>query len=349
MTFINIGSRKIGQGYPAYIVAEIGINHNADMDLAKKMILAAKESGADAVKFQNYKTEDFVPIKNVEFEYKSQGKLVKEFQYDMFKRYELSDENLVDLKSFSDANGIDFHSTPTNFQGVDLLKKIGVDVLKNGSDYLTNLDLVEYMGKSGLPTVLSTGMAVVGEIDDAVQKFQETGNKDLILLHCTSCYPTPPEDIHLAKIKTLRDTFGVISGFSDHSKGAWAAVGSVPYGAAWIEKHFTLDKNLPGPDHSFSCDPQELRQMVEGVRYIEQAMGFPKLGPTESEAISRKDYRLSCCAASDLEPGHIITKKDIIFTRPSHGLPPKLSDHMVGREVKNNIEAFSLLNFKDVA
>ncbi len=347
MDYIDLGTRKIGQGYPAYIVAEIGINHNGDMDLAKKTILAAKDAGADAVKFQNYKTEDFVPTRNVEFEYVSQGKKIKEFQYDMFKRYELNDDQVVDLKEFCDGNSIDFHSTPTNFQGIDLLKKIGVNVLKNGSDYLTNLKIVEYMGKTGIPTVLSTGMAIVSEIDDAVNVFKSTNNKNLILLHCTSCYPTPPEDIHLMKIKTLKDTFGVISGFSDHSEGFCAAIGSIAYGSSWIEKHFTLDKTLPGPDHRFSSDANEFCQLVNGVRYIEKATGKSKLGPTDSEKKSRENFRLSCCAARDLLPGEILTQDDVVFIRPGDGVSPKLINHIIGREIKNFILAFSPLRLND--
>ena len=347
MKIIKVGNREIGPKLPAYIVAEIGINHNGDMDLAKKTILAAKEAGADAVKFQNYKTEDFVPIKTVEYEYLSQGKLVKEFQYDMFKRYELNDEQVKDLKDFCDKNNIDFHSTPTNFQGVDLLKRIGVLVLKNGSDYLTNLELVEYMGKSGMPTVLSTGMALVSEIDDAVSIFKNTGNRDLILLHCTSSYPTPVEDVNLKKIKTLRDAFGVMSGFSDHSEGSWAAVGSIAYGAVWIEKHFTLDKNLSGPDHRFSCDSKEFSQLLEGVRYVEKAIGVAHLGPTEREQVSRDNFRLSCCAARDLNQSDIVMDSDIIFIRPGTGIPSKNKDFLVGRKIKKAIKAFSVLKTED--
>lgn len=349
MSYINLGLKKIGVGHPTYIVAEIGINHNGDMDLAKKTILEAKKAGADAVKFQNYKTEDFVPTKNIDYEYTSQGKIVKEFQYDMFKRYELSDEQLMDLKAFCDANHIDFHSTPTNFQGVDLLKKIGVAVLKNGSDYLTNLDLVYYMGKSGLPTVLSTGMALIGEIDDAVNTFRGTGNNSLILLHCTSRYPTPAEDIHLKKIKTLRDAFGVIAGFSDHSEGDWAAVGSITYDAAWIEKHFTLDKNLPGPDHRFSSDAQEFSQMVEGIRYMEKAIGKAQLGPTELEYSSRESFRLSCCAARDLDRGQIITEGDISFFRPGNGILPKNKSLLLGKKINSSLKRGSLISLKDIS
>lgn len=338
MQTIKIGNKEIGAGSPSYIVAEIGINHNGDMDLAKKTVLAAKASGADAVKFQNYKTEDFVPTKNLEYEYISQGKKVKEFQYDMFKRYELSDEQVIELKSFCDANSVDFHSTPTNCYGVDLLKKIGVNVLKNGSDYLTNLDLIEYMGKSGLPTVLSTGMAVVSEIDDAVTIFRDTGNSNLILLHCTSRYPTPAEDVHLKKIKTLRDTFGVVAGFSDHSEGAWAAVGSIAYGAVWIEKHFTLDKNLLGPDHRFSSDPDDFAQLVSGLRFIEKAIGQSQLGPTEYEYKSRENFRLSCCASRDMEKGEVVKQSDVAYFRLEKlGISPKHIQMIAGRTTVKKI------------
>lgn len=346
---IKLGSKTIGYGFPAYIVAEVGINHNGNMEIAKKTILAAKQSGADAVKFQNYKTEDFVPIRNVEYEYISQGKLIKEFQYDIFKRYELSVEQIIELKNFCDSHSIEFHSTPTNFEGIDLLKKIGVAVLKNGSDYLTHLDLIEYMGKSGIPTVLSTGMATISEIDDAVNIFKSTGNKNLILLHCTSSYPTIPEDIHLKKIKTLHDTFGVISGFSDHSDGSWAAVGSILYGAVWIEKHFTLDHNLPGPDHRFSADPEEFCQMVEGIRYIEKAIGQSHLGPTENEYISREKFRLSCCAARDLVGGQILMEHDIGLFRPGKGCLPKNKNLLLGRKINRSLSKGSLIHIEDIS
>lgn len=347
--YINLGSRKIGAGLPTYIVAEIGINHNGNIALAKKTILAAKNSGADAVKFQNYKTEDFVPIKDLEYEYVCQNNKIKEFQYDLFKRCELSDEQVIELKIFCDQNDIDFHSTPTNSQGVDLLKKIGTRVLKNGSDYLTNLELVEYMGKSGLPTVLSTGMALVGEVDDAVRVFKNTGNKNLILLHCTSRYPTPAEDVHLKKITTLRNTFGVIAGFSDHSEGLFAAIGSITYGAAWIEKHFTLDQNLPGPDHRFSSDPEKFRQMVDGIRYMEKAIGQPHLGPTEHEYSSREKFRLSCCAARDLLDGHILMENDISFFRPGNGYLPKNKPLLLGKKINRSLNKGALIQIEDIS
>ena len=344
MNCIKIGSHKIGSGYPVYIVAEIGINHNGDMKLAKKTILAAKTSGASAVKFQNYKTEDFLVCRNLKHTYTSQGKEISEPQYEMFKRYELSDEQVRELKEFCDENEIDFHSTPTSFSGVDLLKDIGVSVLKNGSDFFTNLELIKYMGKTGLPTVLSTGMAAVSEIDEAVRTFRSTGNNNLILLHCTSSYPTLPEDVNLKKINTLRVSFNAIVGFSDHSRDVWAAVCSVMYNSAWIEKHFTLDKTLPGPDHQFSCDPEELKRLVEGVRVIEKSIGGETLGPTLNEETSREGFRLSCASKVDLKKGDIIARGDIIFVRPGTGIPPKDVGIILGKRINKDVNAHAIFS-----
>lgn len=348
MMNIKLGNKRIiGHDQPVYIVAEIGINHNGDMDLAKKTILAAKEAGADAVKFQNYLTEDFVPTRTVTHEYVSQGNTVSEFQYDMFKRYEINATQIIELKDFSDKIGIDFHSTPTNFEGVDLLQRINVPVLKNGSDYLTNLELVQYMGKTGLPTVLSSGMATIAEIDEAVTAFRDSGNNNLILLHCTSCYPTPARDVNLRKIRTLSQTFATLSGFSDHSKGPWASIASVAFDSCWIEKHFTLDQNLPGPDHAFSSDPKEFSMLVEGLRFAEKSLGVAHLGPTITESFSRENYRLSCATNRLLHPGDILSDQDVIYLRPGMGIPPKSKSMIVGRRIERTVNAFQILSVED--
>ena len=197
MSGIRIGARAIGAGAPCFLVAEIGINHNGNMDLAKRMIDAAARAGADSVKFQNYRTEDFLSDRTLTFKYEWQNKIVEESQYDLFKRCELTREALRDLKRHSDGLGILFHSTPTSEEGIRDLIEIGVTVLKNGSDYLTHLPLIHAMGKTGLPTVLSTGMATPEEIGDAVQVFRQTGNDQLILLHSTTSYPTTPSETAL--------------------------------------------------------------------------------------------------------------------------------------------------------
>jgi len=320
-----------------FIVAEIGINHNGDMELARESIIAAAEAGADSVKFQNYRTEDFVADQNLLFEYRSQGKAIKESQYDMFKRCELSRDQLASLKETCDSVGVLFHSTPTSFEGIKDLQAIGCELLKNGSDYLTNLGLVRAMGETGLLTILSTGMATLSEIDEAVRTFRETGNQNLMLLHCTSSYPTPPEDVNLARIETLRSAFGVEVGFSDHTNGTIAAVGATVLGVRWIEKHFTLSRELPGPDHWFSMDPAELRVLVSSVREAEKMLGSSDIVPTPSEALGRRDFRLSCVAARDIEAGDRLASTDITFQRPGDGIPPAYADFFIGMCAKQLI------------
>jgi len=321
-----------------FIVAEVGINHNGDMGLARESIIAAAEAGADSVKFQNYKTEDFVTDRNLHFEYQSQGKTIKEPQYDMFKRCELTRDQLSYLKEQCDLAGVLFQSTPTSIEGIADLQAIGCQILKNGSDYLTNLRLVRAMGETGLKTILSTGMATLSEIDDAVRAFRETGNESLMLLHCTSSYPTPAEDVNLARISTLREAFNVEVGFSDHTNGTTAAVGATILGARWIEKHFTLSKDLPGPDHWFSMDALELRQLVASVRAAEKMLGTSAVGPTPSESLGRRDFRLSCVAARDIPKGEFVKSSDIAFQRPGDGIAPIHEGMLVGlkliREMK---------------
>ncbi|MGD1875917.1 MAG: N-acetylneuraminate synthase family protein [Kiloniellaceae bacterium] len=345
---IAIDGRPIGAGSSAYLVAEIGLNFNGDLDLARETIDAAKASGADAVKFQNYVTEDFISARSLTHAWVENGKAVARSQYEMFKAYELSEADLAELAGYCRRLDIGFHSTPTNAQGVRLLAELGVGVLKNGSDYLTNLDLVRAMGETGLPTVLSTGMATVAEIDDAVRAFRHTGNDKLILLHCVSNYPCDPKDLNLRRIAALGDSFACPVGLSDHSEGAVAAALAIAFGACWIEKHFTLDKTLPGPDHRFSADPAEFKTMAEGVRIAEVALGSGQLGPTASEEKSRLGWRLSCVTAHDVAAEHCLRRGDIAFNRPGTGLPPKGVDWLVGRRVRRALPKGHVLTAEDL-
>jgi len=345
---VRIGTRAIGAGAPCFLVAEIGINHNGDMDLAKRMIDAAARAGADSVKFQNYRTEDFISDRSLKHEYISQGRPVVEPQYDLFKRCELKPAALLELKKYSDDRGVLFHSTPTSEDGIRDLVEIGVAILKNGSDYLTHLPLIRAMGRTGLPTVLSTGMAASEEISEAVQAFRETGNDRLVLLHCTSSYPTPPAETNLRRIPALAETYRCPAGFSDHTEGIEAAIGAVALGACWIEKHFTLDKNLPGPDHRFSADPAEFEALVKGIRRMEQTLGDSRLGPTPSEAQGRLNYRLSCVAVRPLPAGHTLTEGDLAFRRPGTGLPPAQAPSLIGRRLKRALQTGAVIQPGDL-
>lgn len=220
-------------------------------------------------------------------------------------------------------------------------------MLKNGSDYLVHLPLIRAMARSGLPTIISTGMAETADIEDAVAAFRGAGGQDLILLHCTSSYPTPAEDVNLRKINTLARRFDCPVGLSDHTAGSIAAIGAVALGACMIEKHFTLDRDLPGPDHRFSADPAEFRALVESIRTMEKSLGSAELKPAASEALGRNDYRISCVAARELTSGHHLTASDIAFRRPGSGFPPKEFDRLIARELARDVSAGHVFSAED--
>jgi N-acetylneuraminate synthase/N,N'-diacetyllegionaminate synthase len=348
MKNIRIGTHLVGDHAPCFLVAEIGINHNGSMDLAKKMIDAAADAGANGVKFQNYCTEDFILDRSLTYRYPSRGAWVVESQYEMFKRCELDHKSLRELKEHCDRRGVVFHSTPTSPEGVRDLVEIGTSVLKNGSDFLTHLDLIECMGRTRLPGILSAGMATLGEIEEAVEGFRQTGNDRLVLLHCVSSYPTPPEDTHLRKIPALAATFDCLTGFSDHTSGTTAAIGAVVLGACWLEKHFTLDRSLPGPDHQFSSDPIEFGCLIRAVRDVEKCLGTSRLGFTAKELESRRDFRLSCVAARDLACGYTIREEDVVFRRPGTGLPPGCLPILAGRCLRRDVAMGEVIQWSDI-
>jgi N,N'-diacetyllegionaminate synthase len=339
MKTVDLGGRLIGRGQPCFIAAEVGINHNGDVGLAHRLIDAAADAGADAVKFQSYRTEDFLSDETLSYEYESEGRKRTESQFAMFKRNELTSDQLAELQSHCEDRGVVFFSTPTSVEGVAELARTGSRLLKNGSDFLVHLPVIRAMAETGLPTVLSTGMATLGEIDDAVRAFRDAGGTDLVLLHCTSSYPAPAEDVHLRKIPTLASAFGCPVGFSDHTDGVSAAVASIPLGSCFLEKHFTLDRSLPGPDHRFSADPAELLALVSAVRAAESMLGDSAVGPSESEAEGRLNFRLSCVAARDLRAGQQLTEGDVAFRRPGTGLAPKANAWLIGRALRIDVPA----------
>jgi N-acetylneuraminate synthase/N,N'-diacetyllegionaminate synthase len=334
----QLAQRRLGPGQPCFIVAEIGINHNGDMALARRMIEAAADCHVDSVKFQNYRTEDFISDRSLTYTYLSQGRQITEPQYDIFKRCELSRDQLRDLKAHADRCGVIFHSTPTSEEGINDLVDIGAPLLKNGSDYLVHLPLIKAMARTGLPTVLSTGMATLSEIDAAVRSFREAGGGELILLHCTSSYPTPAEDVNLRRIPALAEVIGCPVGLSDHTEGTVAPIGAVALGACWIEKHFTLDRSLPGPDHRFSSDPGEFTTLVKAIREMETCLGRSEVRPTPSEAAGRLAFRLSCVAARSLPAGHTLAPDDVAFRRPATGLPPAAIDWLIGHTLRKPVD-----------
>ena len=339
MQTIAAGSHRIGRGAPCFVAVEVGLNHNGDLDRAHEMVDVAADAGADGVKFQNFRTEDFISDRTVTYEYVSEGRTVVESQYEMFKRYELPPSAWPELREHCDERGVVFFSTPTGEEGLQELIRMGASLLKNGSDYLGHLPLIREMARSGIPTVISTGMATLDEVRIAVDAFRDAGGRDLVLLHCTSSYPTPLEDVNLRRIPALEAEFGCPVGLSDHTDGALAAAGAVALGGCFIEKHFTLDRSLPGPDHRFSAGPQEVRELVDAVRTMETLLGDDAIAPTPSEMAGRVDFRLSCVAAGDLNAGHEIAVDDVEFRRPGTGLPPAEVDRLIGRRLVRDLAA----------
>jgi N,N'-diacetyllegionaminate synthase len=346
---IDVQDRSIGPEQPCFVAVEVGLNHNGDIALAHELIDAAADAGADAVKFQTFRTEDFVTDRSVTYEYVSAGETVVEPQVDMFKRNELPADVWPELRDHCAERGVVFFSTPTGFETLELLVELGVPLLKNGSDYLGHLPLIRAMARSGVPTVLSTGMATESDIDEAVDAFRSAGGRDLVLLHCTSSYPTPPEDVNLRQIRSLAERYDCAVGFSDHTDGIVAALAAVALGACFLEKHFTLDKGLPGPDHRFSADPEEIAALVGSVRTLERSLGTEVIGPAGSELEGRRDYRLSCVAARALTAGSVLDEADITFRRPGTGIPPSQVDSLLGRRLLADVPDGAQLQPEHVA
>lgn len=331
---IRISGRTIGPEAPCFIAAEIGINHNGDLDLACEMVRAAAAAGADGVKFQNYSTEDFLADPTLTYTYLNQGKQISESQWDMFRRCELRPGWLASLAGLCETLGVVFFATPTSERGVRELVELRAPLIKNGSDYLTHTPLLEVMGSTGVPVVLSTGMADQHDIDEAVAAVRRGGPSEIILLHCTSVYPTPPEETNLRRMTTLMSRYDVLVGFSDHTEGWVAAAQAVTLGASFIEKHFTLDHQLPGPDHWFSCTQEEFSELVRAVRIAEKRLGCSELKPSLQEAEARRDYRVSAVAAQDLRAGERLRSDMIVYRRPGTGILPKDTQSYLGLEIK---------------
>jgi len=342
-------NRSIGDNEPCFIVAEIGLNHNGDVGLAKKMIDAAIECGVDGVKFQTFKADEFVSDPNETYTYRSQGKEITESILEMFRRYEFSENEWVELFDYCKQKGIVYFSTPQNSSDLDLLLKIiDLPIIKVGSDDLTNLELLKYYASKNIPMIISAGMAFMSEIEDAVNAIKETGNNDLAVLHCVSSYPAELEEINLRKMITIRQEFDVIVGFSDHTIGATASMVSAALGAKIIEKHFTLDKGLPGSDHWFSATSEELTSLIRSIRSVEKAMGSYIVKPTSREEEMRKIARRSIVASKDMEKGDLITDDALSVKRPGTGLAPKFRKDVLGKRAKVDISKGELVTFEKI-
>lgn len=331
---VSIGNKIVGQGYDPYIVAEAGINHNGDIDHALNMIHVAKEAGCDAIKFQTFKATEVCNDINQTYTYKSQGQEITESMLKMFERYELPLSAWSVIKKECLEVGLEFFSTPQNPSDLKILLDIGVPAVKVGSDDFTNLPLLRNYSETNLPLILSSGMSNLAEAYDAIDCIGGLDDYPVILLLCTSQYPTPPADTHLARIKTLQSAFPTVPiGFSDHTRGPLASSIATGLGAVFLEKHFTLDHNLAGPDHWFSEDPDGLKLWVSSIRQTYSMLGSPIVRPTDSEKINKLEFQRYLIANKDIQIGELFSSASFTTRRISggSGLPPALQEVLVGQ------------------
>ncbi|MGM0405317.1 MAG: N-acetylneuraminate synthase [Thermoplasmatota archaeon] len=341
---IKIDSIKIGEDHPAFLIAEAGVNHNGEMDLAKRLVDEAKEAGADAVKFQTFKAEDLVTKEGEMADYQKKNIGEEKSQYEMIKERELSYEDFKGLKRYCDEKGILFLSTPHTMEAVEFLEPL-VPLYKIGSGDLTNLPFLKRIAEKGKPIILSTGMSVLGEVEEAVNEIRKAGDVDLILLHCVTDYPAPFENINLKAMLTLRDAFKTMVGYSDHTLGYTAPTAAVTLGAVVIEKHFTLDKDMKGPDHKASLEPDEFKEMVCEIRSLEEGLGDGIKRPTEQEEKIKRVARKSIVAKEDIRKGTVLEEDMLDIKRPGHGIKPKHLEKLVGKEVRSDIEKDQLITW----
>ncbi len=331
-----------------YIIAEAGVNHNGDVDIALEMIDKAKECGADCVKFQTYKTDKLVTKKAPKADYQVHNTHNDDSQYSMLKKLELTFDDFRVLKDHCDKVGIDFMSTPFDIDSVDLLDNLGLDEYKMSSGDITNKHLLEYVADKQKPMIISTGMSTMDEVREAVSWIEKRGNNRITLLHCTSNYPAPYDEVNMNAMLTLADAFPYKIGYSDHTNGIIIPIMAAAMGATVLEKHFTLDKNMEGPDHKASIDVAEFKEMVHSVRIIESALGDGIKIPAKSELSTRNVARKSIIARYDLQKGDVIESGDLDIKRPGDGIPPKYIEEIVGRKLKRNVMAEQTLKFEDL-
>jgi len=347
---IKFGDIILSNNSPICIVAEAGINHNGRFAVAKKLIDEAVKAGADIVKFQTFKTEEFMTDKNEIYSYKVKGKEMRESLYKMFKRLELPYSWHKKLFDYCNEREIQFLSTPCDTEAVDLLLKIGSPALKISSDDLININLLEYVAMKNIPVILSTGMADASEIDTAVGIFKKYNNKNLVLLHCTSCYPTPESEVNLNRMRSIVHRYDILTGYSDHTKGFMASLGAAFMGSVVIEKHFTLSRQMDGPDHSFSLEPHELKRMIKTVRLCERLRGDARIKESTSEKPARLKYRRGIVASHDLKTGIRLREDHLAYKRPGDGLKPVEKHKLIGKRLTGSVkkdEKILLENLED--
>jgi N,N'-diacetyllegionaminate synthase len=323
-----------------YVIAEIGVNHNGDPELAQKMVLEAKACGADAVKFQSFSADTVACRQALSAPHVDAALGVEGTFYELLEKLSLSQKSQAELNQFCQQQGIPFISTPFSYEDVDFLVSLNVPYLKIGSTDTTHYRLLDYAARTRKPILLSTGMATLEQVETAVETILATGNQDLALLHCVSLYPPEPEELNLHSITLLKERFPNLPiGFSDHTIGSWASLAAVALGATIIEKHFTLDKTMAGPDQAVSADPAEMKTIIEQGALVYRSLGSKTKQPSERETGMEKAFRRSVVTRAALPVGHVITIDDLDFKRPATGIHPNDLSRVIGTKTRCEIPA----------
>ncbi|NPV50425.1 MAG: N-acetylneuraminate synthase [Candidatus Methanofastidiosum sp.] len=344
MKNFNIDGSLVGDNSRCYIIAEAGVNHNGDVNIAKELISEASRIGADAIKFQTFYADDLLIENTGKANYQKTNENDKETQYEMIKKLELNQDDFIELYEYSLRKNITFLSSPFDLKSVDFLDSTGISAFKIASGEITNIPLIEHISSKKKPILLSTGMSNLDEIRSAIKAIKKSID-NIILLHCISSYPTKYEDANLRVIKTLKSEFNLPVGFSDHTIGITVPIAAVALGACIIEKHFTISKKYEGPDHKISLDPEEFRNMIDSIRIVEKALGNGVKVPTNEEEEMKKIVRKSIVSKYDLAKGTIITKDLIDIKRPGIGIESKYIQDILGRKTVKEIKKNQLLSW----
>jgi len=341
---VTVEGRRIGVDAPAWIIAEAGVNHNGDPALARKLVAAAAEAGADAVKFQTFRSAALVTAAAPKAAYQTRATTAGESQRAMLAALELDMPTHAELREHARKHGLTFFSSPFDEPSADALAALGVNAFKVPSGEIVNISYLRHLARFGKPLVISTGMATLDEVAVALDEVRASGDPPVVLLHCLSAYPAPVAEVNLRAMDTLRERFACPVGLSDHTLGISVALAAVARGATVLEKHLTLDKHLPGPDHAASLDPVEFAALVKGVREIEAALGDGVKRPMPSELDTRRVARKSIVAARPLAAGERLTPDALTLKRPGTGIPPAELPELIGRRVLRAVAADELLD-----
>ncbi len=335
---LRIGPYEVGENNNCFIIAEAGVNHNGSVEMALDLIRAAKKIGVDCIKFQTFKAESVITKNAPKAKYQLKVTDTKESQFEMLKKLELSDDDYTEILAECERVGITFLSTPYNEQDADFLNRLNVPAFKIASGQIVELAFLEHVAKFGKPIILSTGMATLAEVFDAVNTIRFAGNNQIAVLQCTTNYPSQNEDANIKAMLSMGQALDTIYGYSDHIEENYACYAAVALGAKIIEKHFTLDRNLPGPDHKASLNVDQFSELIEGIRKTETALGSAVKKPSQKEIENTEGMRRSIVLKSFLKKGELIREDNVAFKRPATGISPKRKNEIIGKKAAKDID-----------